>query len=503
MTLGDSVTDQPFWTASLRRGLADGWGRASLGLRSTANPRFEGDGGPDPDHGPGGGARLLADGESCSALLVELTLGSVLSDGMSIYFTAQPGGGDAVISIDDLEIDKISTAGAGIVTWSSGALAVGPHTVKIAAPGGPVILNTVPLYDGNRMSGPQLHVGASPGWRLGDLVAHTATFDHLELVDPHLVIVVMGINSCQEATADFRAGVHAIVESIRARTTTAAVLLVAPYRPQGAVHWSDKVGAIRDVAAERDCGFLDLWELLGNLGHDLDPDLDPDDPNRAADPFGLSEDGIHPTSVAGRLMSGAILDVVMPDVHQGLPMLDDGTRRAFAVGMWSAAGAGTLAMSASGELTFTDPAGTEHAVTPRSDRLTADLALPERSGGHVPALSVEIGEDEWLSIDVWLFVGADSADAQLSAQLEGPDGASGRFGVAGVTAEPGNASRHVAADLGDTIEVHLAAGQTLVHLHDAVRSGPSAGSIELRLAPTSSNAEVTIREGSELLARVV
>jgi hypothetical protein len=114
-------------------------------------------------------------------------------------------------------------------------------------------------------------------------------------------------------TTTYLTDIAGVWSKIAAAAPLASRLHVNAYKGQDHTLWSSWRDATEAAAATASVGFLDLYEILGDLSN-------------TSDPLSLSDDGAHPNDKGHDRIAQAILDVIDPKAGlRGAPLRADGS----------------------------------------------------------------------------------------------------------------------------------------------------------------------------------
>lgn len=237
--------------------------------------------------GQGPGGRLLNIPGSST-----VTTPSIQMTGLRVWYGKNNFfSGSADLKVDGVTVQNISSVNAGGMleaqTWP--ALPAAPyattnaaHAIQLAGTGGGNFFHFegLELFNGDENFGVHLYDGTQT-----DLTASTLTssnyvnghWEFMKVVDPHLVIIMLGAPEWGNSPDFFTSSLQSIVDTIDTKLTGYhSVLLAMPPRPVKVSNpalsvWSDYVEAARDIAVSQPSrvAFIDLqehWPVLQSGG---------------------------------------------------------------------------------------------------------------------------------------------------------------------------------------------------------------------------------------------
>jgi lysophospholipase L1-like esterase len=218
------------------------------------------------------------------------------ADRFELHYVAQPGGGR-------LNLTR-GTDGARIATLPirSATKQVRTFTYQFPTPDyysavrfQPIGSGPVTLLGWNRTNdnpGVRVHRGANGGWSVSQYLQRDWTFDQeLQRLNTDLVVIATGINEAAKTTDEYTNQLGRLIDRIHAAVPDSGIVLVSPYDFGG----SDVPrisGAMEQVAAARQVGFINLYELGG--------------PRAFYQQNGYLSDGIHFTDAGGEYVGGIL-----------------------------------------------------------------------------------------------------------------------------------------------------------------------------------------------------
>lgn len=173
--------------------------------------------------------------------------------------------------------------------WTSPALSAGSHTIEVAYnAGGPSFCGGV-FFNGDETAGLSMIDAASSGGRLSHLLeTNTKWVEFVPLVSPSLMVITLATNDSRSSSGGYNAATYktnmlAVIDLVRGQVPNLPILLMPPYKPLGATisPWADYITALREITTER--SYVALYDMSASI-----PDL-------TNDPYGVLQDGVHPT----------------------------------------------------------------------------------------------------------------------------------------------------------------------------------------------------------------
>lgn len=239
-----------------------------------------------------------------------VTYAPVICTSFDICYHSTGTGNRINVSIDggaEVEIPS----GVGHVSWSSGPLAAGPHTVSVSySRGGSTALEGVMFYNGDENKGIRLWEGGSSGSRADFFNATDGTGGSdvwagaLSRTNADLIILGWITNdavaSSNRTPEQFKASYLNVINLIRAQNATAPIVLMPLFERSATllVPWEQYVEKLREIAeADPTVAFFDFGERI--------PKLSPDT-------FGLLVDGVHPSDKGYSLMADIAAGIFSP-----------------------------------------------------------------------------------------------------------------------------------------------------------------------------------------------
>ena len=221
-------------------------------------------------------------------------------DAVEVFFRA--GAGSIQVRVDGSLVDTIDTATEASPWVSSDLGAVTSRTLLLTSVG-----TTRPyaayFHSGTLTSGIALHNGGHSGWSAVDhTTTTTGTLAHIEDVQPDVVIVEIGIIDSGFGLAAYQTRIAALVTAIQAVAPDAAIVHVCGYAINGASaggSWETFRDASRRLAQTNGWGFVDLFEVIGDVG-------------AAYDTYSLDiGDSVHLTEIGHRIIADTILEATV------------------------------------------------------------------------------------------------------------------------------------------------------------------------------------------------
>ena len=331
VVVGDSITELEAYYLSGLKKQANEW----LGLGDVDPPTYRH---PDPNYSGTGFDSVDGTADTTAGLggqAYELTASSgeaaVLTftgDACEVVYTLQSSNGAelSIVVTDPADTTVtstlLSTTDASVANkdsgnrWSSGLLGWNRYTVTCTASGasGTVIVDGIMEHRRSLSKGIRWWNAGHNGWGTDDFVpsAHSGTFQAVANIDPDAVVVFLGTNDFTNGLATWASSDYpTVLDELETASSTASLLLVAPYAAQNrsASGWSDWAEAVRVEAASRGAGFVDLYDLMGDVGSSYDT-------------YALSDDGTHPSAKGANVIAAAVADRMLPRRSQ-LTLLPD------------------------------------------------------------------------------------------------------------------------------------------------------------------------------------
>lgn len=287
-------------------------------------------------NGPGGWARSGSDTASWTH--------TETCDGIDLYATLQATASAAsvTVTLDGVEQGTFSTGSASLSgtnkqafqsIWSSGQLTYKSHTVVVTVTGsGTAILNGAYFHAGTVSSGVRVWDFGHTGETATAFANALWTYDACTTLTPDLVITDFGTNDYDlysGVTTTYLTDIASLWSGIASAAPLASRLHVNAYKGQEHSLWSTWRDAAEAAAATASVGFLDLYEILGDL-------------SETQDPLGLSDDGAHPNDKGHDRIAQAILDVIDPKAGlRGAVLRSDGTVKGEGI-IWCGSGTSDL-----------------------------------------------------------------------------------------------------------------------------------------------------------------
>lgn len=188
-----------------------------------------------------------------------------VSQQMTLHYLAQPGGGGIRLDLPEggsVILDtKADTASVKTFTYM---FAGADHRIYFTPDGtGPVTI----LGADNRSgaTGVTLHRAANGGWGVDNFLDRDFTFDQqLALLQPGVVAIWLGQNDQMYTRSTYAPKLNALLDRLEAQLPDTQFLLIGSYDTGGSVI-PGLVQAMEDVAIQRSTGFINLYELGGDL----------------------------------------------------------------------------------------------------------------------------------------------------------------------------------------------------------------------------------------------
>jgi lysophospholipase L1-like esterase len=157
-------------------------------------------------------------------------------------------------------------------------------------------------------AGVRIHKLGGTGSTAANWIAadETAWSAGLAALSPHIVSVLLGTNDQSSASEEvFRSRIQTLTARIRASVPAADILLVAPAENGlgRAIPMSQYARAMRQIASEYSCSFLDLQYSFGLAPADY--------ASGSARPL-FHSDQVHPNDLGGRAITAAIFRLIAP-----------------------------------------------------------------------------------------------------------------------------------------------------------------------------------------------
>lgn len=266
-------------------------------------------------YGLGGWAGILDPAEQ--GTLTQDCTGFILA-----YTVQKTGGSDLEIYIDNVLVDTISTTDAGISgttesgrLWTSSVLNYGNHTLKVIGAGSGTAIVDGAFYssgngaENNHLNNVQVWNAGHTGWKCSNFNSTPGHFEALQTLDPGLIYVFLGTNDYADGLATFTTNFQTLLDTLETNHPDASFLLIAPYAAvdRSASGWSDFVAVIKNEADTRGMAYLDLFDIMGDVGNTYDI-------------YGFSDDQVHTNTTGTEIMTNAIVDAMYPfGVHLKSP----------------------------------------------------------------------------------------------------------------------------------------------------------------------------------------
>lgn len=314
------------------------------------------------DRGLGGWSWLLGAGDS-----VDHTPWTS-SDGFSVLYGTTPGGGTLEVRIDGTLVAELETDDdeADGLLWTSDALDLGEHTIEATAADGPVRLEGCYTHRTNRAAGVQLWNASHSGWSTRDFLDRPeAGLDHLDHLDPALVLITTGQNDHAAGAATWAERLEEFVDEVRSRAPLASIGLVFAADTGARANWPGPFRQVaRSVSSSLGLHLIDLYEVLGTATT-----------GAGNDPLGIMADAVHANEKGHRWMADAVAGSLAGQFVERAPLLRvDGSRPMR--GTLSAPAVEAVEVAA-GELSASEATIGDLVVTGRGRRVWVSVSGPQ------------------------------------------------------------------------------------------------------------------------------
>lgn len=181
-------------------------------------------------------------------------------------------------------------------SWSSDVLALGANTMKLTATADGVVVWGSYIHLHDNTAGFQPYNLAHSGWKGSQAVAADKTWDLVADLDPALVLVGFATN--QTSAADYSADIQAVIDEIVTAAPNASIVIWFPHLADlDDAWWDDAHDAAKQLARANGAVLVDNYVVMGDVSDD-------------ADPFDMSDDGVH-LNAKGIAVSSSILAEVL------------------------------------------------------------------------------------------------------------------------------------------------------------------------------------------------
>ena len=264
------------------------------------------------NYGLGGWGRTLTASSSQKLIITDTT------DGFDLYYTVQKtGGSNLQVYVDNVLQTTLNTTDGTITPsqqsgrkWSSGALSLASHELKVIASGsGTAMVDGCYIHRNTRTSGIRVYNGGHGGAATQSF-AKTTPFagtggypgglDHITTLQPALVVIDLGRND--PAFGGLTAAQHGqalgtLIDDIRNATPNSTILMVSSYKPSYNNLWDNWLDyRTQDIAvtAAKRVALLDEYAVMGEM---------------TTSNYG-SSDGLHPGDSGHSLIAGLFYDAL-------------------------------------------------------------------------------------------------------------------------------------------------------------------------------------------------
>lgn len=219
-------------------------------------------------------------GNATAALSQNATItGTVTGTAIDVWHARGTASGTFTVKVDGNQVGgnyggtNPSTASGFKQRVSLGT--AGSHTVVITNNStGTVYINGVTVFNGNENAGlvsvnAGRHGWTSQNWE--DTANHVNWDEDIAAYDPHLVTILLGANdySTSVGRAAYKANLTTLIDKIRdSQTYWSSICLVACFKRSETYspRWEHYEFAMQSLAQEMGCGYIDLRELMPDVG---------------------------------------------------------------------------------------------------------------------------------------------------------------------------------------------------------------------------------------------
>ena len=216
---------------------------------------------------------------------------------MQLHYIAQPGGGRLTLTQVDgsAHIARLDTnAETRQVRTFNHRFPAGTSSAVRYRPDGSGLVTLLGLNLVNDAPGLRVHRAANGGWGVDHFLRRDWSFDQeLHALGTDMVMVAIGANDGTVPRDQYVAKLHRLVDRLETTLPDGEIVLVAPY-DFGRAHAAMVAGAMQEVAAERDVGFINLYETAGSYVSFLQK--------------GYLRDGLHFSEPGGRYVGNLLGD---------------------------------------------------------------------------------------------------------------------------------------------------------------------------------------------------
>ena len=183
------------------------------------------------------------------------------SDDVEIHYILQPSGGTFTISPNSappLAFINTAASASGVGIWSHHFAPTDNRLMWFQPQGnGQVII----LGQNAKVNAPgvRMHRAANGGWGVGNFVLRDYSFDgQVAALEPDLIFVWLGQNDWAYNYTGYVASMGNLVTRLQNAAPGAEIVLIGTY-DSNANHLGTVVSAVREVANQRNVGYLDLY----------------------------------------------------------------------------------------------------------------------------------------------------------------------------------------------------------------------------------------------------